>query len=105
MVDKYREKVIKGELIGLDKLFEDKDDKELRLDLSRLYQITQEPGTLNFVKSKIAVNKNMVELENRTILEKYGIEEMSIFLHLDDVFFHNTFILNQINSKLFNIVD
>jgi hypothetical protein len=37
MVNKYKEKVMNGELIGLDKLFEDKEDVELRQDLSRLY--------------------------------------------------------------------
>lgn len=67
--------------------------------------MVQEPGTLNFVKSKLAVDKNMKELENRTILQKYGIEEITIFLYLNDLLKDNSYImwLNEFNQ--FKLID
>ena len=67
--------------------------------------MVQEPGTLNFVKSKLVVDKNMKELENRTILQKYGIEEITIFLYLNDLLKDNSYImwLNEFNQ--FKLID
>ena len=47
----------------------------------------------------------MKELENRTILQKYGIEEITIFLYLNDLLKDNSYImwLNEFNQ--FKLID
>ena len=83
LTNTYKDRVKGGESIGLNKLFEDQNDFYLRKNLYRIYQISQEPGTLNFVKSRLAASADMLDLENRTLLEKYGIQEHTIFLSRD----------------------
>lgn len=52
----------------MSKILSNETGVEVRTDISRIYQLVQEPGTLNFIKSRIAIDRNMAELENRTIL-------------------------------------
>ena len=47
----------------------------MRQDISRVYQVVQEPGTLNFVKSKMAVDQNMkvnlMKMDNLKVRENF----------------------------------
>lgn len=104
LTEYYRDQ-IRGQDIGLDALFANKSDQKLRQDVHRIYQVVQEPGTLNFVKSKIAVDKNMKELENRTILQKYGIQEVTMFLHLNDLLKGNRYIEKLNDFSYYKLID
>ena len=73
--------------------------------MHRIYQVVQEPGTLNFVKSKIAVDKNMKEYENRTILEKYGITEVTMYLNLNDLLKDSSYILQLNEFTYYKLID
>lgn len=86
-------------------MYKNFSDSGFRDDVYQIYQIVQEPGTLNFVKSRIAIDKNMKQLENRTILQKYGIDEMTIFLHFNEVYKENKFLMELSLFNYFNLID
>lgn len=47
----------------------------------------------------------MKQLENRTILQKYGIDEMTIFLHFNEVYKENKFLMELSLFNYFNLID
>lgn len=67
--------------------------------------MSSELGTLNFIKSHISSEENLIDIENRTILEKYGIEELTIILDLEDVLLNQDFLIGQSNMINLRLMD
>ena len=47
----------------------------------------------------------MKELENRTILEKYGITEVTMYLNLNDLLKDNTYIMKLNDFTYYKLID